>query len=697
MSGTDLERLNIVLAARDREFAKAMASNIRRIERFSRKSERHLSNVSRKFDFMGAASKRVAPLLAALGASAVIGKLKRTVAALDDIGKTADKIGLTTDALQELRTIAESAGIGQGSLDSSLERFNKRLGEAQQGGGAASKVLKQLGLDAGDLASMGLDKALSVTADRIAALEGPTERAAAAAALFGREGVAMVNLMREGSAGMEKMRQEARDLGIIIDEDLIRGAEDAQTKLDLMSRVIGAQLNTALIELAPLLVAGATGAADLARALNAGIEGVRNFVNPQSDLEKATDNVVMAMADEIRQSQLLDQALGRGITMSQAVARAKLEEARTRHENAKAALAEHKAMVLNSEEWGSLTTAISDAQAGLMSTGFVGDKSTAIKADAYEEQQASLAALILQRQDLLSLDKELQAQLERSGANMATLEGAIGNSGGGLVSVEGTAINPITPQDRDPIKGSGSSAAAAVPELSDYADVMARIKSVLGDTAQAGEGYKDTLAQLDALHRAGRLTAEEYKAAVGAVEEKFSAAKSASESLRTSAGRTLADITTKSKSASDAVAGLLSNWAGMLANAAFSGLLKDVGIFDSLGGFFSFDGGGFTGKGPRSGGLDGKGGFMAMVHPNETIIDHTKNTVAPVAQPVQSASPRTGGTDVTVRAYVDQDGNWLAAVEDISTGVSARQVAAGMAVQDRKTSGNLAQHLARNG
>jgi len=39
---------------------------------------------------------------------------------------------------------------------------------------------------------------------------------------------------------------------------------------------------------------------------------------------------------------------------------------------------------------------------------------------------------------------------------------------------------------------------------------------------------------------------------------------------------------------------------------------------------FDFDGGGFTGKGIRAGGMDGKGGFMAMVHPNETVIDHTK-------------------------------------------------------------------------
>jgi hypothetical protein len=38
----------------------------------------------------------------------------------------------------------------------------------------------------------------------------------------------------------------------------------------------------------------------------------------------------------------------------------------------------------------------------------------------------------------------------------------------------------------------------------------------------------------------------------------------------------------------------------------------------------SYDGGGFTGGGSRSGGLDGKGGFPAILHPNETVVDHTK-------------------------------------------------------------------------
>lgn len=43
-------------------------------------------------------------------------------------------------------------------------------------------------------------------------------------------------------------------------------------------------------------------------------------------------------------------------------------------------------------------------------------------------------------------------------------------------------------------------------------------------------------------------------------------------------------------------------------------------------GYQVFEGGGDTGNGPRSGGLDGKGGFMAMMHPQETVTDRTKGS-----------------------------------------------------------------------
>ena len=38
----------------------------------------------------------------------------------------------------------------------------------------------------------------------------------------------------------------------------------------------------------------------------------------------------------------------------------------------------------------------------------------------------------------------------------------------------------------------------------------------------------------------------------------------------------------------------------------------------------SFEGGGFTGMAVRSGGIDGKGGFPAVLHGNETVVDHSK-------------------------------------------------------------------------
>ena len=47
-------------------------------------------------------------------------------------------------------------------------------------------------------------------------------------------------------------------------------------------------------------------------------------------------------------------------------------------------------------------------------------------------------------------------------------------------------------------------------------------------------------------------------------------------------------------------------------------------VFSSFGDLFSFNGGGYTGMGARAGGVDGKGGFPAILHPNETVVDHTK-------------------------------------------------------------------------
>jgi len=47
----------------------------------------------------------------------------------------------------------------------------------------------------------------------------------------------------------------------------------------------------------------------------------------------------------------------------------------------------------------------------------------------------------------------------------------------------------------------------------------------------------------------------------------------------------------------------------------------------------SYEGGGFTGYGSRSGGIDGRGGFAAVLHKNESVIDHNEDNSKLFGQP----------------------------------------------------------------
>ena len=66
----------------------------------------------------------------------------------------------------------------------------------------------------------------------------------------------------------------------------------------------------------------------------------------------------------------------------------------------------------------------------------------------------------------------------------------------------------------------------------------------------------------------------------------------------------------------------LSVW--LVGLALQEGAAQVSGILGGVQKILGFDGGGYTGSGPRSGGMDGRGGFLAMMHPRETVVDHTK-------------------------------------------------------------------------
>lgn len=96
---------------------------------------------------------------------------------------------------------------------------------------------------------------------------------------------------------------------------------------------------------------------------------------------------------------------------------------------------------------------------------------------------------------------------------------------------------------------------------------------------------------------------------------------------------------------------------------AFKGMGGGSGLLSGLKDMFSFDGGGYTGMGSRSGGLDGKGGFMAVLHPNETVTDHTKGGATGGVTIVQNINIDSRSDQGTIAAAMVQAKN--AAVAEV--------------------------------
>jgi hypothetical protein len=65
-----------------------------------------------------------------------------------------------------------------------------------------------------------------------------------------------------------------------------------------------------------------------------------------------------------------------------------------------------------------------------------------------------------------------------------------------------------------------------------------------------------------------------------------------------------------------------------------------------------FAGGGYTGMGARSGGIDGKGGFPAILHPNETVVDHAQGQSLGEGVTIVQNINVTTGVQQTVRAEI---------------------------------------------
>ena len=289
------QELNIILSARDKEFAKAMAANQRRVERFARQSKQNLSQTSKSFDMLGAAAKKVAPLLAGVIA---VSTISRVIDGAVEIGNLARVAGVSAERFQELAFAGNAFGVGQEKMADILKDVNDKFGDYMQTGAGPladffENIAPKVGLTAGAFANLSSDQKLGAY---IKALEAAN--LSQADMTFYMEAIAsdstlLIGAYQNNGAELDRLSQKIRNAGGLMSDELIKNAKEAKEEFNLVAQVMQAQFSVALQDLLPLLRDGATFVASLASNIGEAYLAIKDFfgeVNSQDAL-KALDSV----------------------------------------------------------------------------------------------------------------------------------------------------------------------------------------------------------------------------------------------------------------------------------------------------------------------------------------------------------------------------------------------------------------------
>lgn len=228
--------------------------------------------------------KKSLTALAAIG-TAVSGALyavaQSTANAGDDAAKTGQAIGLTAEQVQEYRHAADLSGVSSEDLTTSLRRVSQAARDAARGTGTAKDTLDELGisLTGADGKLKTTDQMVEAIADRFQKLPNGPEKTAAAMDLFGRSGAKMIAMLNAGGDGIREMRQEARDLGVVIDNDTAAATEEFNDTLYRLKQFLTGLKHLAGAEIIPIFIENGKAVLEWAKAnKNLIRERVKEFV-----------------------------------------------------------------------------------------------------------------------------------------------------------------------------------------------------------------------------------------------------------------------------------------------------------------------------------------------------------------------------------------------------------------------------------
>lgn len=251
---------------------------------------------------VGSAEKRTSKfktMLKSIGPAFSVGLaiagLKRLTAEMDATAKTARKLGVAPELLQEMRFAADRTGVAQNALDMGLQRFTRRMAEAAQGGGELKGVLDQYNISVknADGSTRSNVDVLGDLAEVIKNTKDPAEQLRIAFKAFDSEGAAMVNTLRAGRDGLAELRQQARDTGNVVGGETLAQFETLSDQIGTME---GSIKSLAGVAVGAFLTFGERVGQGAAMAVNA-LQGIPSVLD--DGVVPAADRTVAAMGDVI--------------------------------------------------------------------------------------------------------------------------------------------------------------------------------------------------------------------------------------------------------------------------------------------------------------------------------------------------------------------------------------------------------------
>jgi Lambda phage tail tape-measure protein (Tape_meas_lam_C) len=210
----ELAALQISLELQSAQFSAEMAKVNGQLTRLNNQAK----GVSDGFQKFGNSLKTVFAAGAVVaGMTAMARSLGNIAQEIDDMGKASQKIGVAVESLSALKFAADQSGVSFESLQVGLKKLNQNMAEVGTGTDAASKALRSLGVSASD----NTDQALAKIANRFKEMPDGVAKTAAAMDIFGKSGADLIPLLNEGADGMEKLKERARELGVVLSDETV--------------------------------------------------------------------------------------------------------------------------------------------------------------------------------------------------------------------------------------------------------------------------------------------------------------------------------------------------------------------------------------------------------------------------------------------------------------------------------------------